>query len=1203
MPQRSNSFAHEFGHALDYYLMDQYGNPDEVSGGTRGVSGLVRATQKSGSRPWLDGTPRNVEAAFGNMINALFLDNADLSLKIMSLEQQIAKSEAFEAKTGRKTKKLTQLRQQLRKLSEGSGRSKVKASEYSETSATYGARQKMVDYYLRPTEMFARAFEAYIAQKVEAAGGRNEFITKGDDAYKLAAEQVADADIRLAETFPKDHERHNIMLAMDQLMDALRNESIAQGTVAEAPGDTDMIDARGDFWTTQAYEERGSLLSAPKRVVQKILADQRRASQIAANNAQAMNLRPNQFTGDTSFRRKINEYRDTYATNFIWTKRQILLTLSDRYNPTKDANGKVTGGNAKVRRIMEDIISKVATDPGTRQDRVTSSGGTFEEATRIEARRFYAIYDRIANQFDMDKLTDADQKTLRLLLTGDENTTLKASPEMVRLAAELRKKLLNPIYDYMVKSGQDLNYVQGVGYMPRMLDAPLAIQEVTQFLGELDGSKGAIPLYQQVIFDNEYGDFMEGDIDQMKALVSLALSNPDKTSVGAEIAANYSELSEIAKQMRETLKEIDSLNKAIEDDTGDADIDGLEATIEELSATLNDLHGELHLDLRNPYAIAAGKDWHNRVAVREGSDPSTNGVQGSFAKKRKLPPEADRYMNDFYLNPTDAIMQYIPSAVRSTEYSTRFGRDLVPEGSKMKEGRQIDYLEYQLDEAKLAGMKTHEAQEVKAIVDMVTGRYPGPDNLLARGLNNLNTLGTMALLPRAVLSGIAEPVTAAIQTGSVVKGFQNFAFALDGLGASLRGKSATERKMYYSQLANVLGVIDLPQTGEVVANRLGGTAAEDSKNTARLALFFLRTGLVGLTNAQRKASMRVGMQFLIEQSAQYRNTQVSESLREEARQTLQDFGVRPEQMNAFTDFAQNLDKTENGLYEINQIMDVDGSLTDMGRILATATNRFVDQTIQDPKIIDRPKWAERPMGRIVYGIQAFIAAFQRNVLEMSVKRFARDYKTKGAYKAIAPKALGGDGSLFGKMLLPLTSLYIAHTLTSAAREFIFNRDKWDQEAEDEDRDIPIKYLLTLGISRSGFLGRADPLFNGFFSLKYQADLSNVLAGATGSYYLKAIQRIAGLGVENSPNTVSREYQALRGFYDIAVPMLGGRLATMPGVSNFFGYGLGMADMAVTSPSAKHWVLRNTIKLTHGVEYRPGDSRRKKKSEEKKGFNR
>jgi uncharacterized membrane protein YgcG len=1176
MPQRSNSFAHEFGHALDYYLMDRYGDPEQMGKDTRGLSGLVRATQKANTKPWLDSAPQNVEVAFGNVINALFLDNADLSLKIMSLEQQIAKAEAFEAKTGRKTKKLPKLREQLRKLREGSGRSKVKPSEYKKTSATYGARENKVDYYLRPTEMFARAFEAYIAQKVEAAGGRNEFITKGDDAYKLAADQVKGADIRLAETFPKDHERHNIMLTMDQLFDALRAEKIAEGVAADAPGDTDMIDMRNVFWTTQAYEERTSLREMPKQIVQNIIRDQKRASQIAANKAQALKMRPNQFTGDTAIERKFNEFRDTYATNFLWTKRQILLTLSDRYAVKKDKKGKVISGNATVRRIMEDIISKVATDPGTRQDRVTAEGGTFEEAVRIESRRFYATFNRIATEFNMDTLTAAEQKELRLLLTGDDTTTSKASPNMVKLAAKLRRELLNPIYDYMVKNGQDINYVQDVGYMPRMLDAVLAISEVTEFLGELDGSKGAIPLYQQVIFDNEYGEFMEGDVEQMNALVKLALSDPD-SSIGQEIASKYPELVEIATQMKETLKEINEINEILDNDTGDADVDGLEATIEELSASLNDLHGELHLELRNPYAIAAGKDWHKRIAIREGTDPSTNGVQGSFAKKRKLPPEADRYMNDFYLNPMEALMQYIPSAVRATEYNTRFGRDLVPEGSKKKGERLIDYLEYQLDQAQLAGMKTHEAQEVKSIVDMVTGRYPGPDNFLAKGMNTFNAYGTMALLPRAVLSSVAEPITAAVQTGSVVKGIQNLGLAFDGLGASLKGKKAVERKMYYAQLANVLGVVDLPLTGDMMNNRISGTAAEDSKNAFMLATFFLRTGLTNITIAQRKASMRIGLQFLIEQSAQFRNQEISAAAREEARQTLQDFGIRPEQMDAFTEFAQNLDKTENGLYEIDQIMDVDGSLTEMGRILALATNRFVDQTIQDPKIVDRPKWAERPMGRIIFGIQSFIAAFQRNVLEMSIKRAARDFKTQGK--------ITGTKRLWTKMLLPLTSLYMGHTLSSMAREFVFNRDKWEEEKED-GQIVPWKYLAQLGISRSGFLGRADPWVNGIYSIKYQADLSNTLVGSSAAYVLKGVQRMFGLFQGNSEKTVSREYQFARGLYDLTVPFIAGRLATIPGVSHTFGYGLGAADMYVTSPTFKHFVLRNVIKQMYDVEYRP-----------------
>lgn len=1163
MPQRSNSFAHEFGHALDYYLMDKYGNLGFMES-SRGISGLIRATAKAGDKPWQDGTPVNVETAFGNMINALFLDNAELSFKVMQLEQAIAKGEARGAKTGVKTKSLDKLRSQLKKLLEGSGRSKIAPTKFKETSAQFGKSVGMQDYFLRPTEMFARAFEAYIARTVEAAGGRNEFITKGDEAYKLAADQVKGADDRLALSYPKDHERHNIFLAMDRLMDALRTESIAEGTVAEAPGDTDMIDARANFWGSMQYEERSNMKDIPKRVVQSIINDQKRAHRIAQGRAETLKLRPQKYAGNNLLERKINEYRDQFGGNFINTKRQILLTISDQ---NKD--------NKQVRDIMENIISKVATDPGTRQDRVTQQTGTFEEATRIETRRFYAIYDQIAKKYDMDLLTDAEEKSLRLLLTGESEATAKASPKTLKLAGELRRQLLNPIYDYMVKSGQDINYVQGVGYMPRMLDAPLAIQEKPDFMGELEGKKGAVPLYQQVIFENEYGVFKEGDLDQIKALVKLAMSNPDKTDLGNLIADEYSDLRDIAEVMREQIKEINRLEKTIEEDPS------AELAIQEIMEDMEQEHFKLHEELRDPYALVAANDWHRRISAREGADPSTNGVQGSYAKKRKLPPETDKYMNDFYLNPTDALMQYIPSAVRSTEYNKLFGKDLVPVGRKMKDGVQIDYLEYLIDEAKMAGMATHQAQEVNSIVQMVTGRYPGPDGSLNKALNTINTFGTMALLPRAVLSSVAEPITAAIQTGSTVQGFKNFILAFDGLGTSLRGKDAVERKMYYAQLANILGVIDLPQTGEVVANRLGGTVAEDAKNTMRLATFFLRTGLTNITIAQRKSSMRIGIQYIIEQAAQYNNPDVSESAKAEARQTLRDFAVNDTILSQFTEFAQNLDKTENGLYEIDQIMDVDGSLTDMGRVLATAVNRFVDQTIQDPKIIDRPKWAETPIGRIVFGIQSFIAAFQRNVLEMSVKRAARDFKTQGA--------IGGSTRLARKMMLPLFSLYVGHTLVSAAREFVFNRDKWEEEKEEEDRYIPLKYLMQLGISRSGLLGRADPVFNGFFSLKYQADLSNVAVGATGAYYLKAIQRIVGIGVENSPDTVSREYQAVRGLYDILVPALAGGLATIPGVSNLLGYGLGVADMAVTSPSVKHWVTRNIIYQMYNETYRPGQS--------------
>ena len=48
MPRRSNSFAHEWGHALDYYLMDKYSTGD-----SRGITGVVEVTSKRNA-PWQD---------------------------------------------------------------------------------------------------------------------------------------------------------------------------------------------------------------------------------------------------------------------------------------------------------------------------------------------------------------------------------------------------------------------------------------------------------------------------------------------------------------------------------------------------------------------------------------------------------------------------------------------------------------------------------------------------------------------------------------------------------------------------------------------------------------------------------------------------------------------------------------------------------------------------------------------------------------------------------------------------------------------------------------------------------------------------------------------------------------------------------------------------------------------------------------------
>ena len=89
------------------------------------------------------------------------------------------------------------------------------------------------------------------------------------------------------------------------------------------------------------------------------------------------------------------------------------------------------------------------------------------------------------------------------------------------MAADIRTKVLNPIYDYMRLNKLDVNYVPDGGYMPRLLDTTLAIDNLSHFkygVGNTqeskgDDSRGAYHLYKNVIYKNELGPFDLGNAD------------------------------------------------------------------------------------------------------------------------------------------------------------------------------------------------------------------------------------------------------------------------------------------------------------------------------------------------------------------------------------------------------------------------------------------------------------------------------------------------------------------------------------------------------------------------------------------------------------------------------------------------------------------------------------------------------------------
>ena len=1151
MPGRSNSFAHEWGHALDFYLVDRLG-----SDWNKGLTGRIRTNLKKGESAWIDGAPKNVVEAMGDLMNALFYDDAEVAATIMKMESEIAKLEA----KPKPTKKLEDLKRKLKKLREGSTKQRIKKSKYRENAAKFAERSASdVKYWTKPTEMFARAFEAYIATQVEHAGGSNEFITSSNEAYQMALDKVEGADERLALTYPKDSERMKINLAMGRLMDELRAALIIEGTPAQAPGDSDTLDGFANFYdAVDRGQQKGPSLWQDQ--VRRYRAHKQERKRIANRPREHKSL----FAG----------FQDLVGANLINTKRGYLFILASRY---KD--------NPKIKKLIEQIIARVATDPGSTDDRVTVSGGTFEEAVRGASRQYAGRFINILNKYELDTFTEEELKQLRLFLTSDRTAQANAPAKISKAAGEIRTKLLNPMYDYMRKNGLDLNYIPDAGYMPRMLDSILAINDAQGFIfGNGQQKRGAKALYSDVIYENEYGVLDEGDIDQGKALVALGR----KLKIVEYLEDNAPGILEQVNELQAALQQIEAIETLMENGESTTE---LEQQLEELKEQAQQLQPEVYEGLRDPYADIAAHDWFDRLTARQVGDLSRNGVQGEFAKKRKLPPEADTYMIDYYLNPVEAIMEYIPGVARTVEYNKRFGPQLVPKGKRKKVTGgdpssplgNHDFLSYTLEQMALEGMARPEIEQIRFIVDTVTGRKARTDHTLAKTLDYVHAYGSMALLPRAVISSIAEPMTAATQTGRTRDGLKVLKNTIGEAMASIGTATMKERRAYYRELGNILGVIDLPETGETIANRVGGTSEDTSRAAQRMARFFYRTGLISLTNSQRRSSMRVGIQYITELGKRYTNPNSSQTAKERAAEALQDFGVAKDDLDQFAKYAASLKMDKKGMYEIDQIIDRSGELTDMGQILSVAVRRFTDQTVQDPKVIDRPKWAEEPIGRIVYGIQSFISAFTRNVLLQSAKVTQREFQKRGA--------LRGTEMMFRKAW-PLVALYASHTAVSALREYLLNRERWEQEDED---DTLLRYLAQLGFSRSGMLGRFDPVANAFFSLKYQADLTNLLAGASLSYYSKAVGRIAGLGYRNSENTVSSEYQAARGVYDLLVPTALTYIATTGYAGVAVGLGLGAATIAGTSPTIKHFVLRNLIYELYGQEYYPGRSGRSKKT--------
>lgn len=421
LPGRSNSFAHEWGHAFDHwlsgFLMDLPVNEVENL--------LSRDVFNDGIQP---GSTRSSEVAqaFVGLLQTLFGDSAKMAMMQIDLQQQATDT----LKNGKPSPKAKRAMKALKDIESGKKLPKEVLNDYFKTSAEFDKMFGAKGYFTDPAEMLARAFETFAGVKASMVSDLpTSFLSKPDWAYTESEET------RSRMTFPRGVDAERVFLSIERLGDELRDSEIF-GTegIAQKPEDVDVFDMR--HW--DKWKPKGSLL-----------AQEREAWRKNKDTLEAVET-------DQTKMRKLRDWASYYASTVNGNLRGIV-----RRQPVK------------ARKSLTNLLDMFMKDPGSGRD----TGVSWERAVEAWAKRMTNRFENITTAFNLQRLNKKEMLELRRLLTVSGASSDNAN--LVKAAASLRR-MLDETWRYLDSAGVKIGYVKN-GWLPRIIDMDVALAKAGDF--------------------------------------------------------------------------------------------------------------------------------------------------------------------------------------------------------------------------------------------------------------------------------------------------------------------------------------------------------------------------------------------------------------------------------------------------------------------------------------------------------------------------------------------------------------------------------------------------------------------------------------------------------------------------------------------------------------------------------------------------
>ncbi len=246
----SGSLAHEFAHALDHYF-GELDRQDAYKTKARGASGWYEQEAYTGEPmerlEKVDGQWKKVAKmrlpnlrpelakAFDGVMSALFQDQETKAQMVRNLELQLERTQTMamseqdpklKAMYERSVKSQRQNLEEVRQEPDDKTYPKGQ-SEYAKEAKRLSGKSES-GYWSRPTEMFARAFESWVFDRLTAMGARSDYLVHGVESDRYAGKGYK------GNPYPTGEERARINAAFDRLAKTFITREGDNGNVALA---------------------------------------------------------------------------------------------------------------------------------------------------------------------------------------------------------------------------------------------------------------------------------------------------------------------------------------------------------------------------------------------------------------------------------------------------------------------------------------------------------------------------------------------------------------------------------------------------------------------------------------------------------------------------------------------------------------------------------------------------------------------------------------------------------------------------------------------------------------------------------------------------------------------------------------------------------------------------------------------------------